>query len=331
MALLDRLRRTLGPLALLTAIIATAILWSAVDRVWWLLPLGYGPRWPWLVLVPIALLTADGWVRRLSYTTLTAGIVLWGLVGVRVARPARGDAAQLLRLVVLNAGVREAAVEGALALARDADADLVIIVECPRQGRDRALPGYRSAASREVCVWTRMAGDPAIVMAPGDPERYGWSGSVSVLRHLGGTLGDIGVLHLRSVRNELSQFLDLSELPRQADSMAARHTKRIDGSRYAAEWFAARRPPPTLVVGDFNLVVESPRFRADWGHWHDAFEERGVGAGYTWRSRWYGLRIDHVLHDARWRTIRARVADDVGSDHLPLLVDLEPVPASISE
>lgn len=89
MTLLDRLRRALGPLALLAAILATAVLWLAIDRVWWLLPLGYGPRWPWLVLVPIALLTGRGWIRRIIYTTVTAGVVLFGLVGVRVARPAR--------------------------------------------------------------------------------------------------------------------------------------------------------------------------------------------------------------------------------------------------
>jgi endonuclease/exonuclease/phosphatase (EEP) superfamily protein YafD len=323
--LLGRLHRALGWLALLAACGATATLWLAVDRIWWLLPLGYGPRWPWLGLVALAILSGGGWARRLLFTAATAGVVAWGLLGLRLPSVARADGeGGTLRLVVLNAAVREAAVEGALDLARSWDADVVVVVECPRALRDRQLAGYRAAAAREVCTWSRMAGTPAVVLAPSDPSRIGWSGTIAVLNHLGGTLPDIGVVHLRSVRNELSRFLDLSELPAQADSMAARHAKRIEGSRYASRWFLERRPPPALVVGDFNLVVESPRFRSDWGRWHDAFDRRGFGTGYTWHSRWYGLRIDHVLHDDRWATRAFTVGPDVGSDHRPLLVELVP-------
>lgn len=326
MPLLARLHRALGWGALLTACLATATLWLAVDRLWWLLPLGYGPRWPWLALVAIALLTGGSWPRRLALTGLTALVVGWGLLGLRLPPIGGAEAPRdtAIRVVMLNAAVREGAVREVLALARDWDADLIAVVECPRPSRGLEVPGYRSASAREVCTWSRLDGEPEVLIAPSDPGRIGWSGTIAVWRHRGGNVPDIGVVHLRSVRNELSRFLDLSELPGQADSMAARHAKRIEGSRYASAWLLGREPRPAIVVGDFNLVVESPRFRADWGHWRDAFDAVGRGTGATWRSRWYGLRIDHVLSDARWRATTARVGPHVGSDHRPVLVELVP-------
>jgi endonuclease/exonuclease/phosphatase family metal-dependent hydrolase len=159
-------------------------------------------------------------------------------------------------------------------------------------------------------------------MATRETRAIGWSGSIAVIELPGTVVGGIGVLHLRSVRNELKEFLDLSELKEQSDSMEARRSKRISGSIYASDWYRGLPVPPQIIVGDFNLVPESARFRRDWGDWTDAWEEAGFGTGYTWHSRWFGLRIDRLIHSAGWRTRSVRVGDDVGSDHRPLFVEL---------
>ena len=48
----------------------------------------------------------------------------------------------------------------------------------------------------------------------------------------------------------------------------------------------------------------------------------GLGFGATKRTRWFGVRIDHVLAGPGWTTERAWIGPDLGSDHLPMVADL---------
>lgn len=311
-----------GPLGV--AILASLALWLVVDHWWPLLPLGYGPRWPWLGLPLVPLCSGGPWRRRVLAALATLALVGYALLGIRFHLPGTAEAPRdrSLRIVSLNAATRLRAVEAVLPLALAREADVLVVVECPQPAARLSLDGYRQVAAGEVCVWSRLGGAPRLESAPRDPQVIGWSGTIARLELPGSAIGPIGIVHLRSVRNELEEFLDLSELLGKADSMEARRSKRIAGSRHASGWFGAMQPRPALVVGDFNLVVESSRFRADWGGWRDTFEEVGRGTGYTWRSRWYGLRIDHVLHDGTWRTLQHEVGPDLGSDHRPLIVTL---------
>lgn len=319
----DRLRAAVRWGPLVAAGLATATLWTLVDRWWWLLPLGYGPRWPWLALPLLPLLAGGPPRRRLIPAILTLIVVLWGLVGFRIGRvggisDATGDR---LRLVAFNAAVHEAALAAVLHETQRREMDILLVVECPRRAA-REVTGYRLAASGELCVWSRSTAEPVIDDSPRDPALIGWSGTIATVTVPGSGLAPIGVVHLRSVRDELEQFLEPSTLLGDADSMEARRSKRIAGSIHASAWFRALPTPPEVVVGDFNLVVESSRFRADWGHWRDAFEAIGSGTGHTWRSRWYGLRIDHVLYRDAWRPVSFEIAPPMGSDHRALLVEL---------
>ncbi len=317
------LRRLIRWAPLCIGAAAALVLWLAVDRWWPLLPLGYGPRWPWLGLPLVPLFAGGRWRERLLATALTATVVAFALLGVRLHlhSPTAGRATTV-RLVSFNAATREPAIVRLLALARAADVDVIVVVECPQAAGQLTAPGYRQVSSGEVCAWSRLGDTPRLEHAPRDPKVIGWSGTIARLDLPGSGLDPIGVVHLRSVRNELEQFLDLSQLVGQADSMEARRSKRIAGSRQASAWFRRLDPRPGIVLGDFNLVVESARFRADWGAWHDVFEEIGNGTGHTWNSRWYGLRIDHVLHDDHWRPVSLEIGPDLGSDHRALLVTL---------
>jgi hypothetical protein len=306
----------------IVAALGTAALWLLVDRWWVALPLGYGPRWPWLVLPLLPLLAGGGWRRWLPATILTTGIVLWGLLGFRLgalSRPPAGGSG--IRLVTANVAVKPDALRQLLDAAVTWSADLVVAVECPARDAP-SQPGYQLAARGELCVWSRSEGPPVITDAPRDVDAIGWSGTIALVSLPGSGLASIGVVHLRSVRNELSEFLNLSAVLSRRDSLEARHSKRIAGSRHASDWFRSRAEIPELVVGDFNLVVESPRFRADWHWWQDAFESIGSGTGHTWSSRWYGLRIDHVLSREPWRPTSIRRGPLTSSDHRALFVEL---------
>lgn len=323
--MITRLRGLLGWGPLVVALLASAALWTLVDRWWLILLLGYGPRWPWLVLVPIPLLATGAFRRRLIASAITLIVVAWGLLGFRMAMPGTGTPdAPVLRVTILNAALKSAALDATLSEATAGGAELIVVVECPaRDARFRNVPGFSRAEQGEICVWSRTVARPRITMAPRDFSSIGWSGSIAVVELPGTPLGSFGVLHLRSVRNELAEFLDISSMLEQSDSMESRRSKRIAGSIYASNWYRSLPEPPSMIMGDFNLVPESSRFRADWGDWTDAWESAGIGVGYTWHSRWYGLRIDRLIHSEAWRTRSVRVGRDVGSDHRPLFFELE--------
>jgi endonuclease/exonuclease/phosphatase (EEP) superfamily protein YafD len=80
---------------------------------------------------------------------------------------------------------------------------------------------------------------------------------------------------------------------------------------------------PVLVAGDFNQPVELVVFRRYWSDWRDAFSEAGLGFGATKLTRWFGTRIDHILHGPQWRSRWSWVGPDIGSDHRPLFADLQ--------
>jgi endonuclease/exonuclease/phosphatase family metal-dependent hydrolase len=81
---------------------------------------------------------------------------------------------------------------------------------------------------------------------------------------------------------------------------------------------------PLIVLGDFNLPVESTIYSDHWRHLTNAFEEVGNGLGWTKREgKLLRIRIDHVLTNRLLKPRMVKVGRDWYSDHLPVIVDLE--------
>ena len=91
-------------------------------------------------------------------------------------------------------------------------------------------------------------------------------------------------------------------------------------SRQVRRWAAAA--PSPIILGDFNLPIESGTYRRRWGDLGNAFSAAGVGFGHTRRARWLRVRIDHVLYGDGWRATKAWVAPDEGAAHRPLVAEL---------
>lgn len=87
---------------------------------------------------------------------------------------------------------------------------------------------------------------------------------------------------------------------------------------------------PLLIVGDFNITPYSPRFRALLRAGGLSY----VHLGWAWPRSWpsasrgsyrrymRGFPIDHVLTSRHFAAAGARAAEDVGSDHYPVVADL---------
>jgi endonuclease/exonuclease/phosphatase (EEP) superfamily protein YafD len=92
-------------------------------------------------------------------------------------------------------------------------------------------------------------------------------------------------------------------------------------SRQARRWINVDEVA-TVVLGDFNLPVESTIYQRYWGDMRNAFTSAGFGFGYTRFAGWIRARIDHILVGSRLRVARAFVGPDFGSDHRPMIADL---------
>lgn len=88
---------------------------------------------------------------------------------------------------------------------------------------------------------------------------------------------------------------------------------------------AMERPArPVVLLGDLNVTQWGAAFSdlSDRAGLRDSAAGRGFGS--TWLSRWplLGLRIDHVLIGRRFAVADHNVGPDLGSDHLPVIVNL---------
>jgi endonuclease/exonuclease/phosphatase (EEP) superfamily protein YafD len=80
-----------------------------------------------------------------------------------------------------------------------------------------------------------------------------------------------------------------------------------------------------LVLGDLNTTPWAPSFRRLVRASGLVNSALGHGLDPTWPARWpWPLRIpiDHCLHSPALTTINRRVGPAIGSDHLPLIVDI---------
>jgi endonuclease/exonuclease/phosphatase (EEP) superfamily protein YafD len=128
---------------------------------------------------------------------------------------------------------------------------------------------------------------------------------------------------LRLVRLELlPRFLRLS-IPTGLD------TRDQQPSLTAALQRVETRPPPRLVLGDFNVADRQPYYRVLRELLHDAQREAGAGLGYTYPTSPLGrlplpplVRIDYVFHDDAFQARAAWTEPLPGSDHRAVLADL---------
>jgi len=92
-------------------------------------------------------------------------------------------------------------------------------------------------------------------------------------------------------------------------------------SGIVSQWIAPYKN--VLIAGDFNMSQRNPVYRKYWAWFTNVFSKAGFGFGYTKFTSWHGVRIDHILCDGGWKVIHSEVGPDVGSDHRPLVTDVE--------
>lgn len=151
-------------------------------------------------------------------------------------------------------------------------------------------------------------------------------------RFLGGW-GNIGALFKVDVKGKSVFVLNIHlETPRKGIEDFRLSTLNLDPiynnarNRYieaniVKDWINTKSP--LIILGDFNMPIESGIYREFFAQYANAFSEAGFGLGYTKYTKLIGIRIDHILVDDHFNVIDSWVGEDVGSDHRAVFADLK--------
>jgi len=308
------------------ALLSALGLWLLGD-VWWpFTVLLFGPRWLLLVpAAPLALAAALLRPRLLLPVLVGLALVLGPVMGYRIGWRGwvGGEAPGTLRVITFNVdgGANPRAAEIPAELAK-LEPDVVVLQECPEAlaVSGAGWQGWTIRRDRSLCLASRFPVDSVLTLETVETRSEGMTGMGFLywLRTPAGVVR-LGNIHLETPRKGLEPLRGTGEVANLVRNIMLRDV----GSRRVSRWLAGQQAD--IVAGDFNLTVESVIYRRYWSECPDAFSRVGRGFGWTRVLLRFAARIDHVLACGSWRPVSARVGPDLGSDHLPLIVDLVPI------
>jgi vancomycin resistance protein VanJ len=304
-------------------------LWQAVnrfsDRIWPVTLVAFGPRWLAAVpLIPLTLIVLASirrrWAQRMIGLLALSGVVLvFGLMDFRLGLD-RLPGTPSLRLMTSNVGGSRATEEALDTLMRRERVDVAALQECPFYDRGMKPFGWHFYYGGDLCLVSRF---PFTVLdSPDADNEWRTGGRVPQRFEIDSPEGRFQLLnvHLTTIRGGLEGLQEkrwggLSGFAGNREEAALQSRRARDRVKDATE--------PLIVAGDFNLPVESAIYLENWARFHNAFSDCGSGFGHSKFTRWFGIRIDHVLMSGQWRCADARVLESpYGGDHVPLVVDL---------
>jgi vancomycin resistance protein VanJ len=253
-----------------------------------------------------------------------AAVVLLGPVlgcSIPLANLLRGEGVTLFRLRVLTCNVdgEHVHTDALRGLLDETQPDIVAMQEWPAgwNPADVLPPGWHVEKGKGLCLASRWPIRPTETVR----NAAGWRDIISRY-DLETPAGDLHFfnVHLETPRRGLeavrerpwSGIADLKQnlvVRRQESETASSRVRQTDGA--------------VLVAGDFNMPTDSGIYRDNWASFRDGFSTAGLGLGHTKFTRWFGVRIDHILASPGWRFRRCWVGPDVGSDHCPVVADLD--------
>ncbi len=319
------------------------LLWLSIDlwadRAWPATIIAFGPRW--LAAVPLIPLCAAAVLAR-GRTRLqmaipaaaAAAVLLFGFMDFRLGL-SRVSAPVVLRVMTHNVGEGQVTVSALDRVMRTEGIDVAALQECPLSNDGMAHRGwYFYSRGDDLCLASRyritalpappaarlyggMAGEEGGPDGPIEPDWFDIATPAGHMRLLN--------VHFATIRRGLQQVL---RGRRHAMLAFARNRAEAEWESQRTRMWLEPGGEPFLVVGDFNMPVESAIYRANWGDLRNGFSSCGVGFGHTKFTSLFGIRIDHVLMSKELRCAGARVlADRFGGDHAALVVDVVLSPA----
>lgn len=316
--------------AALVALGYLALIHFGADRWWPATALEYAPRWPLLVPLPLLVLGA-WWTRRRSLWGLHAAsliVIVGPVMGLSVPSEAwfaPKTTGPRIRIMTFNKGTGTISWTALRRLVEAEKVDVVCLQEARgvRESTIGLAPPWK--LGRKVGIVSRLPILEVQPYRPGPFPEYGfWP------------------VRLERVRLELPDgrpfVLESVHMPTPRTGMQFLKKGDIAGHERYNSWrweqmgelaLALNQEPETPIVaaGDFNMPADSRMMDLLRPQFRDAFGLAGWGFGYSRPSAWPWIGIDHVLVSPEWVVRRCWVGPDLGSDHLPLIAELELRPA----
>jgi endonuclease/exonuclease/phosphatase (EEP) superfamily protein YafD len=320
-------------LYLLFLISVWLLLYFAGDGWWFATFLLFGPRW--LYGIPLAILAPwAAWVNRWMLGILAIGLLILAGPLMGLCLPWQRCVSNLrptLRILTCNVHFDAFDRERFELLMQKELPDVVLIQECPGNFPDdiAALKGWKLMREGEFIIASRypMKGKSTTrSQFPPSP----WPRILGLHCVVETPDGDVGIcnIHLTTPREGLSELLDRWTIinPERSKNLTISIANRSSESEEVRAWVESI-PSPKIIAGDFNMPTDSNIYRRDWNAYFNAYSRAGFGFGYSKLTPVgcfkYGLRIDHVLMSSEFRPYRAFLGSDIGSDHLPMIADLD--------
>lgn len=340
--------RSLMWLYLLVLLVLWGCIYFDTGNSWWITLYLFSPRWalglPWLLLFPLTLLVD---YRMARWYVIHLVILVIPLLGFCIPSFNLGvnadESTSRLRVLTCNVGEGPIRVAQLLALLKQERSDVLLLQECTSQlleelkqklkwnfRHDDRLVIASSLALSDVTIMERRAIDQyhvvvmiavdvslPIGLATAQPSPP-FSGSEPAAEAMAKPNSvRVACIHFPSFRPafEKARSFDASA-DDEYRTLSDEYRELAKGARDALR----TSETPILIGGDFNVPSESAFYRDDWSDYQNALSLKGLGLCYTKYTRLHGVRIDHLLADARWIVDSAKVGPDLGGDHRPVSV-----------
>ncbi|QIG40301.1 endonuclease/exonuclease/phosphatase family protein [Microbacterium sp. 4R-513] len=330
-------------LAVLSALIAAVLTWPSFFRVDQLFPVAQAVAFRTILLVVVgavafvALLLAL--IRPMRLFALSIAVIaILAVIANGVIVTSRGlgtdslpeKTAGAVRVMTWNTAGSATSPESVAQIAVAMDADIVTLPETTIETGEAVAVAMRDLGHRMWAYHAEFGED-------------GWDARSTTLL-ISPALGDYAVIE-SSVEGTTNTSTVPSAVAMPVDGdgpiVVAAHAvapRRAYMGRWRDDlkWLADQcgQDENVILAGDFNATIDHMgRLGIDGGtlgHCHDVASETGNGAVGTWPTSLPGLLsapIDHVMASEDWvptGSIVLRSLDGSGSDHRPLIVQLEP-------
>lgn len=297
------------------------------DRWWGGTVMLFGPRWvlltPVVGLLPLAARFRTSAVAPLG---LAAIVVLFPIMGLETGwrswwvRLVHDTDFRVITFNTANGGMPPSALPELL----EREPDVLALQECGKELGDMItqLRGWHTYRAGGLCLVSAHPFDRVDAMDREHLRQAGGAGHViRFTLRTPDRLVWFTNLHLDTPRAGLTPISE-GELGEGIDALRTKLFTRDIESKQARQWVDAAPSPSRIVVGDFNMPVESVIYGRHWSDLRNAFSAAGAGFGATRDNGWIQARIDHVLTAAGWRARHASVGPSFDSDHRMLMVDL---------
>ena len=263
--------------------------------------------------VVLALLRRWRWCAVSLASLVLAGVAVGPYQGVGHAAHADVTATgPTVRVLLVNVLLANREHDRVLDLVRNADADVLVFQEVNERWKSALAPitaayPYVAGKTREDPFGTMVYSRLPILDRGTLPHGAAGRSSLRLVIDVQGTPVSIVCTHPKP--------------PLRPGSFTLRN-QQLDHVTQLVETM----PRPLILVGDLNTTMWSPWFRRLCDRAGLASVRMGEGVLGSWPAGLPGfmrIPIDHILVSPDITVDRCRLGDAVGSDHLPLIVDLQ--------